>query len=229
MSRSTSAERQRRRRMVRGRAGALLTAMGSAAFVIAGFAAPPAAATTSCDPASDACAIEPDILRTPVGIVTVTVSENEVVTVQLEPSSPGSLMFGIPFAIPPGPPCKSTGSVCGLPGYARTSIDTAAGLVVIDTVLFPVSRFSLPNIAIVSIHPPSPCKASTNGMTVGFRPLPLLVPRPDVHTGLRPHPSATCVTVDPVERRHREESTPRTNRVGIRRHRCGPVDRRVQQ
>jgi hypothetical protein len=99
------------------------------------------------------------------GPVTVTVSAGNVVTVQLAPAAPGGLVFGIPFAIPPGP--------AALPGYARTSIATAGGEVDIDTVLTPPgspSRFALPNLAIVSIHPPGPCHVRTNGTTVVFTP-----------------------------------------------------------
>lgn len=169
MRRSTTARSLQRRPMLRRRAGSLLATIGLSVVGIAGFAAAPAGAVTSCDPGSDVCVVQPDVLQTPVGIVTVTVGESNVVTVQLAPASPNSLMFGIPFAIPPGPPAKAASN--GLPAYARTSLDTPAGLVVVDTVVFPVSRFALPNLAIVSIHPPGPCKARTDGMTVVFTPL----------------------------------------------------------
>ena len=170
MTRSTSPRTIQPRPRARRRAGSLLMAVGLSVVGIAGFAAAPAGAATSCDPASDVCVVQPDVLQTPVGFVTVTVSESNVVTVHLAPTSASSLMFGIPFAIPPGPPGKAAGNG-RLPAYARTSIDTAAGLVVVDTLVFPVSRFALPNLAIVSIHPPGPCKTSTNGMTVVFTPL----------------------------------------------------------
>jgi hypothetical protein len=78
----------------------------------------------------------------------------------------GTLVIGIPFAFPPGPPT--------LPGYARTSITTAGGVVNIDTFLAPpgaVNRFALPGLAIVSIHPPGPCRVRTSGTAVVFTPV----------------------------------------------------------
>jgi len=92
--------------------------------------------------------------------------EKNVVTVQFTPVATSTLVIGIPFAIPPGPPA--------LPGYARTSITTAGGVVNVDTFLAPpatVNGFELPDLAIVSIHPPSPCRVKTTGTTVVFTPI----------------------------------------------------------
>lgn len=144
----------------------LLMAAGLVAGALLVSTASPAAAATVCDPGSDTCVIVPDTVQTPLGIVTVTLSAGGVVTVQLAPTAPNTLVLGIPFAIPPGPPA--------LPGYARTSISTAGGVVNIDTIVIPPGppgRFTLPNLAIVSIHPPGPCRARTNGMTVVFTPM----------------------------------------------------------
>jgi hypothetical protein len=102
-------------------------------------------------------------VQTPLGPVTIAVSAANVVTVQLTPTAPSTFVIGIPFAIPPGPP--------GLPGYARTSITTAGGEVDIDTFLAPANGFALPNLAIVSIHPPGPCRVRTSGTTVVFTPI----------------------------------------------------------
>jgi hypothetical protein len=105
-------------------------------------------------------------VQTPLGPVTVAVTAGNVVTVQLTPTAPNTLAFGIPFAVPPGPP--------GLPGYARTSITTAGGVVNIDTFLLPPgppNQIALPNLAIVSIHPPNPCRVHTTGTTVVFTPI----------------------------------------------------------
>jgi hypothetical protein len=129
------------------------------------FAASPASAASVCDPGTDICAIT-DTVQTPLGPVTIAVSAANVVTVQLTPTAPSTLVIGIPFAIPPGPPA--------LPGYARTSITTAGGMVNIDTFLTPpgaASWFALPNLAIVSIHPPGPCRVQTSGTTVVFTPI----------------------------------------------------------
>lgn len=144
----------------------LLLAVSLTAGVLTAVTASPAAATTACDPGSDTCVVVPSTAQTPLGPVTVTVSAGNVVTVQLAPAAPGTLVLGIPFAIPSGPPT--------LPGYARTSIATASGEVDIDTFLAPSGspgRFALPNLAIISIHPPNPCHVRANGTTVVFTPI----------------------------------------------------------
>ena len=127
------------------------------------FAAAPASAASVCDPGADFCVVS-DTVQTPLGPVTLSVSAGNVVTVQLTPTSPSTLVFGIPFAIPPGPP--------GLPGYTRTSVATAGVVVNIDTYLPGApSPFALPSLAVVSIHPPGPCRVSTSGTTVVFTPI----------------------------------------------------------
>ena len=152
-------------RQATGRLVALLLVAGLAAGVPTAFATSPARAATSCDAGSDTCVVL-DTVQTALGPVIVTVTSGNVVTVQLTPVAPSTLAFGIPFAIPPGPP--------GLPGYARTSIATAGGVVDIDAFLTPpgpLSRFALPSVAVISIHPPSPCSVRTSGTTVVFTPL----------------------------------------------------------
>ena len=140
----------------------LLLAVGLASGAISAFAAAPASAASVCDPGADSCVVG-DTVQTPLGTVTVAVSAGNVVTVQLTPTAPGTLVIGIPFAWPPGPPT--------LPGYARTSIATAGGVVNIDTFLTPPGRLALPNLAIISIHPPGPCRVRTSGTTVTFTPI----------------------------------------------------------
>jgi hypothetical protein len=128
-------------------------------------AASPASAADVCAPGADTCVIT-NTLQTPLGPVTIAVSAADVVTVQLTPITPGALVIGIPFAFPPGPPT--------LPGYARTSIATAGGVVDIDTFLAPpaaANRFASPGLAIVSIHPPGPCRVRTSGTAVVFTPI----------------------------------------------------------
>jgi hypothetical protein len=147
------------------RVASLLLAAGLTLSAMTVFAASPASAASVCDPGTDICAIT-DTVQTPLGPVTIAVSAANVVTVQLTPTAPSTLVIGIPFAIPPGPPA--------LPGYARTSITTAGGMVNIDTFLTPpgaASWFALPNLAIVSIHPPGPCRVQTSGTTVVFTPI----------------------------------------------------------
>lgn len=161
-SRPASPPGKRTARMV----ALLVLAVGLAAGLPAAFAPSPASAAFACDPGSDTCVVGQYTAQTPLGLVTVTVSAGSVVTVQLIPTDPSTLVFGIPVAVPPGPP--------GLPGYARTSITTAAGVVNIDTYLIPPGppgRFALPSLAIVSFHPPSPCRVQTSGTTVVFTPI----------------------------------------------------------
>jgi hypothetical protein len=141
-----------------------IVAIGMMVAAMNALGAGPAAADVVCT--GDICVITPDTVQTPLGPVTVTVSATLVVSVQLAPSAPNTLVFGIPFSIPPGPP--------GLPGYSRTSIQTSGGLVDIDTVSVPPGppgRFTLPNLAIISIHPPGPCRVSTRGNLVTFTPI----------------------------------------------------------
>ena len=86
-------------------------------------------------------------------------------TVHLDSVAPNTLVIGVPFTLPPGV------LVSGGPGgCSRTTIDTAGGVVAIDTIAFP-PRFTLPSLAIISIHPPNPCRARTIGTTVSFTPM----------------------------------------------------------
>ena len=147
------------------RVASLLLVAGLTVSAMTALAASPASAASVCAPGTDSCVIT-DSVNTPLGPVTIAVSAANVVTVQLTPTAPRTLVIGIPFAIPPGPP--------GLPGYARTSITTAGGVVNIDTFLAPpgaANRFALPDLAVVSIHPPGPCRVRTSGTTVVFTPV----------------------------------------------------------
>ncbi len=119
----------------------------------------------SADPVctGDTCVVAPNTVQTPLGPATITVSAGNVVTVQLAPTTVNTLVLGLPFSIPPGPP-----------SFVRTSIGTSGGVVNIDTHMIPPgppSRSAVPNLAIVSIHPPSPCRVNTNGTTVVFIPI----------------------------------------------------------
>jgi hypothetical protein len=144
------------------RVASLVLAAGLTFSGMTVLAASPASAATVCDPGTDTCVIT-DSVSTPLGPVTIAVSAANVVTVQLTPAAARTLVLGIPFAIPPGPP--------GLPGYARTSITTAGGVVNIDTFLAPPGAATWFDLAVVSIHPPSPCRVRTIGTTVVFTPV----------------------------------------------------------
>jgi hypothetical protein len=131
------------------------------------------AAPASADTCGDVC-VAPGTVQTPLGLATVTASVANVVTVHLDPSAPNTLVFGIPFSIPSGPSCTIPPGPPCIPGYTRTTIETTGGLVVIDEFQIPPGppgRFALPNLAIISIHPPSPCRAHTSGTTVVFTPI----------------------------------------------------------
>jgi hypothetical protein len=150
--------------LVRRRFGSVVLSAGLAAGAFVGLGAAPALAAVVCNTDSDVCVVVPDTVQTPLGLVTVTADSANVVTVHLDATSP-TFVFGVPFSYPPGPPV--------LPGYTRTTIDTTGGLVTIDTIQMPPgppTRIAIRNIAIISIHPPSPCRARTTGSTVVFTP-----------------------------------------------------------
>jgi hypothetical protein len=149
-----------RHRAGRGLAAAVL---GVGLFLAAPAAT--AAAAVICSTDGGTCVVVPDA-QTTLGPVTVTVTAANVVTVHLAPTSPNTFVLGVPFAMPPGPPV--------LPGYARTSIGTTGGEVIIDTIQMPPgppTRPARPSLAVISIHPPSPCRAVTTGSTVVFTPV----------------------------------------------------------
>lgn len=152
------------------RIASLLLAAGLAASALTGFAAASASASTVCDPGTDVCVVVPDAVQTPLGTVTVAAGPDNVVTVQFTPAAQCTKVIAIPFAIPPGPP--------GLPGYSRTTIATAGGVVNVDTLYppGPPCRSGLPNLAIISIHPPGPCRVRTIGTTVMFIPVTPVIP-----------------------------------------------------
>lgn len=147
------------------RVASLLLVAGLTGGAMTAVTSSPASAASVCDPGTDLCVIT-NTMQTPLGPVTIAVSAANVVTVQLIPAGPRPLVIGIPFAIPPGPP--------GLPGYTRMSITTAGGVVSIDTFVAPpaaANLFAPPGLAIVSIHPPGPCRVRTSGTTVVFTPI----------------------------------------------------------
>jgi hypothetical protein len=154
------------------RLAAAVATVGLVIGTLGGFGADPALADTSCDPGSDVCVINPSPVVTPVGVVTVTVSGSGVVTVQLAATSPDTLVVGVPFALPSGLFRGCSGS------WSHTAIETAGGEVAIDSLLPPGPpcrsgpvRRALPSLAVISIHPPGPCRVTTVGTTVVFTPV----------------------------------------------------------
>jgi hypothetical protein len=125
---------------------------------------PAASAATTCT--ADVCAVD-DSVDTPLGPVTVTVSSTSVITVHLAATLP-TVVLGVPFTFPEPP-------IAGCPGgCSRTTIATTAAVINIDELLIPPGppgRYTLPNIAVISIHPPGPCRAQTTGTTVTFTPI----------------------------------------------------------
>lgn len=131
----------------------LVTALAAGLILgaLAVLGATPASAYTSRT--GDYCVVYPDTVQTPLGLVTVTVSATNVVTVHLDPTTANTLVFGV---VAPSSTVSGCPGGCTLPGYTRTSIDTAGGLINIDTFLIPPGppgRTALPNLAIISIHP----------------------------------------------------------------------------
>jgi hypothetical protein len=144
-----------------------LTAVTVLGLVPLALTTPPAQAATTCT--GDICLVDNSV-DTPLGPVTLRVSSANVVTVTLNPIT-RTVVFGIPFTFPPGPPSG--------PGYTRTTIDTAGGIINIDEILIPPGppgRLALPSLSLVSIHPPSPCRAQTTGSTVTFTPVTAVIP-----------------------------------------------------
>lgn len=117
-------------------------------------------AVADCTTNTDTCTVDSWYAQTPLGPVDITVSASHVVTVHLSATNPYTKVFGIPVAFPPGP--------TALPGYSRTTVDTTGGTVFIDSA-FP-SGPTRPGLTIISIHPPSPCRANTSQTTVVFTP-----------------------------------------------------------
>ena len=146
-----------------------------AAFAFSAALALPGGVLLANAAAADTCSGDPacsgTTLTTPAGPVTIRVNATGVATIVLTPIS-RTLVYGVPFPLPEPP-------IAGCPGgctrYARSSIDTAAGFIVIDTIVYapgsPGFFFTPPNLALVSIHPPSPCRATTVGNTVTFTPI----------------------------------------------------------
>lgn len=106
-------------------------------------------------------------ITTPLGTATVAVSATNVVTVDFTPNDPGhTFVAALPFAIPPGPPCRVTGGTVlvppGPPCFVRNSLVTAGGTVNIDTVSIPPGppgfAFTFTSLVVISIHPPGPCR-----------------------------------------------------------------------
>jgi hypothetical protein len=168
MNRSSSVQVQPRRRPSARRVGSMLLGAGLLAVTALVGVPAVASASTVCDPGGDVCVVYPDSVQTPLGLVSVTVSSGNVVSVHLSPTSSSTVVIGVPFTLPIGwlPGCPG--------GCSRTTIDTPGGLVSIDTIVFPPgppTRFTLPSVAIISVHPPGPCRASTTGTTVTFTPI----------------------------------------------------------
>jgi hypothetical protein len=106
-------------------------------------------------------------ITTPLGTATVVVSAANVVTVDFAATDPShTFVAALPFAVPPGPPCRLTGGAVSIPPgppcFVRNSLVTSGGTVNIDTVSIPPGpqgfAFTFTSLAIISIHPPSPCR-----------------------------------------------------------------------
>lgn len=138
------------RQMVTVALGATVLALVTSAGLMS-----PAAATFTCNQDSGVCT-DDSVVDTPLGQVDVSVSESNVVTVHLTPRFTRTFVIGIARALPPGPPTR---------GFARSSVETTGGTVFIDTI-----QRGPAHVAIISIHPPSPCRAVTRGDTVVFTP-----------------------------------------------------------
>ena len=134
--------------------------------MLTGLGSPTASAATVCN--GDMCVVVPDTLQTSLGLASITVSATNVVTVQFVPTTANTLVMGVPFSIPSGAKCSVPP---GPPCFVEISLETSGGLVSIDTLQIPPGRFALPNLIIISLHPPGPCRVRTSGTTVVFTPI----------------------------------------------------------
>ena len=80
-----------------------LAALALAVFSWVGLAVP-AAGGVACPSGNRHVHTVDQGIQTPAGVVTVSAGSDNVVTVVLAPSKPHTLLFAVPFAIPPGPP-----------------------------------------------------------------------------------------------------------------------------
>lgn len=163
--------RSQRRVRRHHRAASVVLGIGLMVVALTGLTAGPAAAGTDCSPGGDVCTIEPETIQTPVGPAAVTVTPSDVVTVHLDPYATNTLILGTAFTLPADILMPFCPGEC-----TRTSIPTPGGLISIDTLVFPPgppTSPAPPNLAIVSIHPPSPCRSHTTGTTVVFTPISL--------------------------------------------------------
>jgi hypothetical protein len=142
-------------------ARSLVVATAIAVVPMVGLAAPARADAICSD------CVNSQVTQTPAGVVTVSVTPDAIVTVHVDPISPNTFVFGLAFQYPPGPTV--------LTAYQRTSVTIqSVGTVNIDTIVYPPGppvRPTFPNIVIISIHPPSPCRVQTVGSTVTFTPI----------------------------------------------------------
>ena len=97
--------------------------------------------------------------------------------------APGCNLARIPsssasrFSIPPGPPAGLSGT--------RTTMDSPGGLVAIDTFQIPPGpplRSARPSLAMISIHPPGPCRANHQRDHGGVHPDPPAGPTPGLRS-----------------------------------------------
>lgn len=162
----------RQRAPFRRRIGSWLMGLGLTGAALMGVGVTAASAATVCDPGGDTCVVTPDTVQTPLGLVSVTVSASNTVTVHLDPTSTDTLVVGVAFTLP-----AAIFAVC-TDEHVRTTISTSGGLVTIDTIQLPpgppchlgLANLVLPNLAIISLHPPGPCRVRTTGTTVVFTP-----------------------------------------------------------
>ena len=80
------------------RLGSMVLSVGLTVGTLAGLSAGRVSAYSVCDPGGDVCAVYPDSVQSPLGLVTVDVSATNVVTVHLDAIDANTLVIGIPWA-----------------------------------------------------------------------------------------------------------------------------------
>ena len=164
------------------RLGAAILGIGLIVTALTGLGAGPATASSACSVGGDVCTVKPDTAQTPLGLVTVTVTAGDVVTMHTDPTAPNTVVVGVPIKLPLGVLVLGCASGCG-----RTSIETPGGLVSMDTIIFPPDTLALPSLAILSIFPlatvPGPNRRDNLVFTPIFPPRPRPEPQPTAYLG----------------------------------------------
>jgi hypothetical protein len=149
----------------------------AAVLLVLGRAGPAPAADTICT--VDVC---PPVqaVHTPLGQVAITADLTNVTTVRFAVGQPTLILASPEYPIIPGNPIR----------VFSATVDTTGGAVTITTVQLHGLGTPL-QLAIVSIHPPNPCRPTVTGTTAVFTPI--------IPSGPPLQPRGLCVGSTPLQ------------------------------